>query len=209
MDFDQAPSQEHHAEQTVQKRPLRKLLFLVAAGIFAVVVGFFLLRVLGQSFIQEVTQEISLREAEKPLSKQAVGEQAPYWELRSLDGSVITLTDVLDRPLVLTFWTSWNTNSANQLTIFDEVLTRSDDLPFKIVAINNQEDESVVRNFIGRGGYETFILLDETGEVGERYAIRNLPTFFFIDTNGIVQSVFVGVLDPREIEDKALRLLSK
>lgn len=172
-----------------------------------VILGIFLLNVVGELFIQEIIQEVAFEEGEKEVFDIDIDKKAPHWELLNLESETVKLSDFLVDPVVVTFWTSWNLMSADQIQIFDQYLSENDESLFKIVAINNQEDKSIVSNFIKRGKYEVRVLLDETGEVGELYNVRTLPLTYFIDKEGIVRDVFSGVLSKEMLVEKIEKLI--
>jgi len=174
----------------------------------SLVVGLFLLMLIGRFFIQEVVEEVVVEDTARPSTVLVVGDKAPHWELKDLEGREIALTDYLGTPLVLTFWTSWNERSFDQIKIFDDYGIKNREPLFAIVTINSQEDKSIVTNFIDRGGYGVMVVLDETGEVGEEYKIRNLPITYFVDEKGIIGDIFVGALSEAMFVERATRLLS-
>ena len=169
--------------------------------------GIFLLSMIGESFIQEIVQEVVIEEAERKVFGINIGQEAPHWELSDLEDNTTTLSDFLGKPLIVTFWTTWNPMSADQIKIFDEYLSQNDKGIFKIISINNQEDKSIVLNFIQRGGYEVPVLLDETGKVGELYKVRTLPITYFLDKNGIIKDVFAGALSEEMLTEKVQKII--
>lgn len=172
-----------------------------------VILGIFLLNVVGKLFIQEITQEVAVEEGEGKVFGLNIEEEAPHWELLDLEDNTIVLSDFLEKPFILTFWASWNSMSTDQIKIFDEYLAQSGETIFRIVTINNQEDKSIVSSFIRRGGYQVRVLLDQTGEVGELYKVRTLPITYFLDKNGIIKDVFSGVLSQEMLAEKAQKII--
>lgn len=207
MDNQLQPQLQPPQEQAPRRNffPYAKWGLLVVGSLVA---GVFLLIFIGRFFIQEVVEEVVIRDTARPLTALVVGNKAPHWELKDIEGREVELTDYLGTPLILTFWTSWNERSRDQIKIFDDYGIKNQGSFFAIVTINNQEDRSTVVNFIDRGGYGVMVALDETGEVGEEYKIRNLPVTYFIDKNGIIGDVFVGALNEEMFVEKASRLLS-
>ena len=178
---------------------------LIAIGVTGI--GIVLLSVAGRLFIQEVVQEITIEETARTDFGIEIGTTAPHWELPDLAGNSVPLEDFLGEPLVLTFWTTWNSMAVDQVSIFDMYLARFGSQLFTIVAVNNQEDESVVANFVRRGGYSVRVLLDETGEIGEIYNAKHLPVTYFLDRDGIIRNVFVGVLSEEMLVERAKAIL--
>ena len=171
--------------------------------------GFLLLNFAGGIFIKEVTQEILIAEPSAAIeAEDVVGKKAPFWDLPDLNGDRILLTDFVGKPLVLTFWTTWNELSADQFAILNKLYSEPGfGKIFNIVAINNQEPKGKVFNFVSRGGYIMPVLLDELGVVGQNYELHQTPTTYFIDKNGQIGEVFVGILDEKSIVDKVEKII--
>lgn len=178
---------------------------LIVIGILVLI--FLILRLVGGIFIKEITQEVSPKTYENKNVIAGLGKEAPFFELPDLDGNKIKLSDYFGSPLIITFWTTWNSPSADQIKVIDDYLSKNKNGLFKIVAINSQEDKSAVSNFIKRGGYQIQILLDEKGAVGESYRARNLPVTYFLDKNGIIKDIFIGVLSEKMLVDKSEKII--
>jgi len=172
--------------------------------------GALLLNFAGRVLISEVIREVTIDKREEP-SDAKLGISAPYFELENLDGKKVKITDFLDKPLVLMFWTAWNGASADQIKILDD-FQKSDfnqpliEVGLHIITINSQEDKSIVANFVSRGGYKVETLLDESGAVTELYGARNLPVAYFIDKDGVIKEIFIGVLNEKMLVEKSEKL---
>lgn len=211
------PIPEHIPTGPVEEQPKRPKWFWFAivsiiSGVFAA--GILVLRFTGGTFIREVTQEVVIEERGDELDistfRNLSGLLAPYFELENLKGEKVKISDFLDKPVVITFWTTWNTLSVDQLKILSEVEPPGEVRPlFEVVAINNQEDRSIVSNFIERGGYDIMVLLDESGAVGELYEVRTLPITYFLDKNGSIADIHIGILDTKTVVDKIGEILSE
>lgn len=180
--------------------------FLIVSAIAVLIV--FLFNVSGELLKQELLQDVSIREEPvNPLPYGIkIGDKPPYWKLPNLDGELFSISDFSGKPLIITFWTSWNNLSTDQIKILDEY-PESEKLNFKIISINSQEDKSAVFNFIQRGGYKTSVFLDQTGETGESYKIKTLPASYFIDKDGNLRDVFVGVMNKKTLEEKIQKII--
>jgi peroxiredoxin len=68
------------------------------------------------------------------------------------------------------------------------------DKPVVILAANmtHQDDLSRVLSFATERNLSLPILLDPSGELSNKYALRALPTTFFIDHQGTIRKVVAG-----------------
>lgn len=68
------------------------------------------------------------------------------------------------------------------------------DQGLEVLAVNTtyQDDPLDAVNFIEKHNLTFPILMDTTGVVSKRYQLRGLPSTYFVDRQGVIQSVVVG-----------------
>lgn len=143
--------------------------------------------------------------AEAPASGVGLlNNQLPYFDLPNLAGNRVRSSDFTDTPLIIVFWSTWNTQSADQIHILDQYLgdQSSRSWLIKIVAIDSQEEKSVVSSFMKRGGYQVQMLLDTQGITSGQYALKSVPTFFFVDRTGVIREIYSGMLNQSTLMSK-------
>jgi peroxiredoxin len=69
------------------------------------------------------------------------------------------------------------------------------DKPFRIVAVNMQEEGEAVNTYRHEMGLTFPLFLDTTGEVSRLYGVRATPTHFLINAEGKVVAGNVGAKD--------------
>ena len=137
-----------------------------------------------------------------------IGKQAPFFDLPTIAGDHVRISDFIETPLVVVFWSTWNTAAADQIHILDQYLSRQGTQSLvKIIAIDSQEDRSVVSSFMARGGYSVPTLVDTSGSVSEAYHIKSLPTMYFIARDGTIRDAYVGILSEKTLSDKIEQIL--
>lgn len=134
----------------------------------------------------------------------------PDFELADIKGERIKLGAHQNKIIIIAFWTTWNPASQDQIVIlesyYQEIKDKED---IVLLTINNQEDKTVVSNFISRGEYVLPVLLDQDGEIGELYKINILPTTFFINKEGRVKETYIGILNKEQIKNKVEKLYAE
>jgi alkyl hydroperoxide reductase subunit AhpC len=60
--------------------------------------------------------------------------------------------------------------------------------------VNQGENSQQVRGFVEPLGFTFPMPLDERMDVSRQYLVRNLPTTFFIDRDGIIRHTQIGPL---------------
>ncbi len=134
-----------------------------------------------------------------------VGQPAPDFTLRDLNGQEVRLSDWRGRVVVLNLWATWCEPCKVEMPLLQALAVRH---PHDVVVlgINYGEDPDTVRAFVEAYGLTFPILLDPQRQVVRLYAARGLPTTVFIDAQGQVRGIHLGALDQAALE-KQLRPL--
>lgn len=190
---------------------MKQYVKFIVIGLIVIGSIFLLLYFVGANFISNISPKLETV-PDKVESKTAIiGKDAPYFNLMSLEGSYINSVDLSDRPTVITFWATWNSESIDQIKIFDDYLASLKDTSLesspRILAIDSQEAKSTVENVIRRGGYKLEVLVDQKGETSTLYGIKTLPTTFFINREGKIIEIYTGTLSKSMIVDKIENIL--
>lgn len=122
------------------------------------------------------------------------GFSAPDFTLTTLDGEELTLSDLRGKVVVLNFWASWCLPCRAEMPAMLQVYKDYRDLGLVIVAVNatDQDSQESALQFAEEHELDFPIPLDMDGSVSRKYALRGLPTTYFIDADGIIQKVVVG-----------------
>lgn len=137
------------------------------------------------------------------------GFAAPDFELSSLEGDVIRLSDFRGRPVILNFWATWCPPCRAEMPAIQNVATRHRDAGLIVLLINEGEDAATIRGFLTDIGVDLSVALDSDGAVGSEYRVRGLPTTVFVRADGTIEDVAVGgpMTEPF-LEDKVSTLLT-
>src|SRR5206468_3316959 len=126
---------------------------------------------------------------------QLVGQPAPTFELRDLEGHRVSLDQLRGKIVMLDFWATWCGPCQISMPIMDR-LQKEFSSDVVLLAINVMEPEETVREYVSRQNLRSKVLLDLEGNVGEEYGSDAIPMQVIIDRHGVVQRVNVG-LGPR------------
>ncbi len=127
-----------------------------------------------------------------PAQGPSVGKLAPDFQLYSLDGQAMSLSDFQGKPVLLNFWATWCNPCRFEMPFFQEIYKGAADSELIMLAVDLGENPSRVKEFVEEFGLSFTILLDADGKVAQQYNIRGIPATFFIDKDGIIQSVRIG-----------------
>ena len=130
--------------------------------------------------------------------------------LSTLDGAEVSLSQFYGQPVLINFWASWclpcreempelvrsyEDHKAEGLMILGVNLTYSDTLPD-------------AQAFASEFNITFPILLDKDGAVAERlYRIPGVPTSIFVNRDGMIERIQVGVMTARQIDQYIAEIL--
>jgi peroxiredoxin len=118
----------------------------------------------------------------------AVGHPAPDINLTTVTGDTFALSSLRGKPVVLNFWATWCPPCREELPAFQAASQRYAG-QVDIIGVNQVEPAAGVAAFAQRFGLTFPIPLDTNNDVSRRYAVRGLPTTFFIDRDGIIRHI--------------------
>lgn len=125
------------------------------------------------------------------------GQLAPDFSLESTEGNEIKLSELEGEKVLVVLLSLWHPLCQDALKILETIYKK--ERGFVMVAIAVQEEKEVVADYLRRGAYSLNVYLDTTGEVGEKYQVTSMPSFYFIDSKRKFKKVFVGPLTREEI----------
>lgn len=126
------------------------------------------------------------------------GSPAPDFALVLEDGSHLSLSDLQGRPVIINFWATWC--GPCRLEMPHLIRTAVDDPNLVLLAVNVQEAQDVVAPFADDFTMTVPVVLDAEGELKELYAVRGLPTTYFIDQSGAIAVIYSGPLTPPALQ---------
>lgn len=129
-----------------------------------------------------------------PAANPAVGHAAPDFTLRTLDGGSFQLSALRGKPVVLNFWATWCGPCQNELPALQKAAQHLDG-QVVFAAVDQGEAADVVQTYVDKLGLTFTIPMDAKGEIGSVYNVQGLPTTFFIDRSGVIQSLWMGEMN--------------
>ena len=133
------------------------------------------------------------------------GKQAPDFDLKTIKGDRIRLSDLRGKVVLLNFWATWCPPCRDEMPLFRRVYKKYKDKGFEILAVSTDTDVRVVKKFIREFKIPFPVLMDEKGDLTKLYQVQGIPTSFLIDRDGKVIKVRLG--EYKEIESDLKKLL--
>lgn len=132
------------------------------------------------------------------------GVLAPDINIKTLDGQTVELSKLRGKRVVLDFWATWCPPCVKEIPHFVRLFNETSRDDLWVIGISS-ESESQLKSFVGKHGVSYPIAAVKDDALPSPYKdIRSIPTTFFIDRNGIIQSIAVGYHDFAAIKKYAL-----
>lgn len=184
----------------LKRRKLMEPRMLVALGAFLLATG----------GVYGLTQVMTAPRGGTAAEGRASGRpRAPAFELERLAGGSFSLEDGQGKPVVINFWATWcgpcRAETPVKKRLWQDLAGRA-----HFVGVNLTTSEGgvgEVRDYVEELGITYPILLDRTGRVQQRYAVRGTPTTYIIDAEGRVVHRFMGAMSYRDMKRRVEALL--
>jgi peroxiredoxin len=135
-----------------------------------------------------------------------IAAEAPDFALRDLRGNEVRLSEYRGRTVLLTFWATWCGPCRLEMPAFEDRYQELKDDNFIVLGVNYDEPVEDVRTFRDEFGLSFPLLLDPGGNVQRLYRIRGYPSSIFVDPQGVVRVVHLGLITEGQLRDYLIEL---
>lgn len=125
---------------------------------------------------------------------------APDFELTDFDGNVVRLSDYRGKVVLVNFWATWCPPCIMEMPVFQDRFEKYGGEDFVILALDADETEAPVQDFIAQNGLSFPVVIDAGAAVYQLYQVRGLPSSFFIDEDGVVRTIHIGVMTEEQLD---------
>lgn len=149
----------------------------------------------------------ALNGSESAVAAPIVGYRAPDFTLPTLGDEPFTLSEQRGQPVVMNFWATWCPPCRAEIPFFQEA-ARKYNGQVAIVGVDDGEPAALVSSFVRELGMTYPVPLDEDSAVSRRYRVNSLPTTFFVDREGVIQNIHIGIISNAVLEEQITQLLA-
>jgi len=110
----------------------------------------------------------------------------------TLAGAAVRLSELRGQVVFLNFWATWCVPCKAEMPAMERVHRALRGQPFRMLAVNLQEDPAAIRKFVAELKLTFDIVLDATGEITRAYGVNNLPLTYLIDKRGRIVARALG-----------------
>jgi thiol-disulfide isomerase/thioredoxin len=123
------------------------------------------------------------------------GGAAPELALRDVEGRPHNLAAYRGKVVLINFWATWCEPCRQEMPSIQRLRDRLAGKPFAVLAVNVDEPDARVRQFLKQTALDLPILMDPNKVATRGWGVRVLPVTFIVGPDGRVRYRFVGDLD--------------
>jgi len=117
---------------------------------------------------------------------------APEFRLPTLDGNVVSLSDLSGRYVVLDFWATWCPACREGVGDLKDLTKKYPPSEVTLISVSADKDEAAWKSFVQGKKMTWTQYRDADGKVLRAYHVRAFPTFVVIGPDGIIRETLVG-----------------
>ncbi len=121
-----------------------------------------------------------------------LGQIAPDFTLKNLQGTNLNLTEQRGKIIIINFWASWCGPCRQEMPVLQDLHDKYTDLGVSVWGVNVEQENQAGRDFLEGLGLTFPIFFDATNNISASYQVAAMPTTVIIDRDGRVRSVFKG-----------------
>ena len=123
----------------------------------------------------------------------SVGQSAPDFTLKDLDGNSVSLHQFRGHVVILDFWASWCAPCRASMPTLDGFATRYQNKGLVLVGVSLDRSASDATSYLKQSNYHRLIALWESVSasqgVARTYGVSAIPRTFVIDRDGVIRFV--------------------
>lgn len=127
-----------------------------------------------------------------------IGKIAPDFELVTLKGESVKLSDYKGKKVILNFWATWCPPCKAEMPHMQKFYEENKEDGIDILAVNLTDMDNgkkSIESFVKDYELTFEIPLDQKGVIGRQYQAFTIPTSYMIDTKGVISNKIVGPMD--------------
>lgn len=123
------------------------------------------------------------------------GKIAPDFELTTIEGETVRLSDYHGERILLNFWATWCPPCRAEIPDMQKLYDEEDVVVLAVNMTTSETSVAAVSEFVSEFHMTFPVLLDDKGTVMNAYHIQVYPTTYMIDSNGVIQFISLGAMN--------------
>jgi len=120
---------------------------------------------------------------------------APGFRSVTTDGKPLGTEEIRGKIVLLNFWATWCPPCRFEMPSMERLYQEFKGDGLEIVAVNFMESAETARSFMKESGFTFPVLMDQGGEISQRYGVHAIPVTFLIGRKGLLMAKSMGYKD--------------
>jgi len=131
---------------------------------------------------------------------------APAFTVKTLDGSRFNLDRMQGRVVLIDFWATWCVPCMKELPQLKQITRDFAGQPLVILSVSWDEDEGTWRDFVRKNEMTWPQYLDTGHKLGRLFEVEGIPSYFTIDSDGVLTTEMLG--EGFDVEGRLRKLIA-
>ena len=137
-----------------------------------------------------------------------VGNMAIDFQLQTLDGKTVKLSDLRGKPVLVNFWATWCGPCRSEMPYLQQINDSYAVKGLVVLEVDIGEDSATIQKFMTELNLSMTVPMDTDKKVAKAYGITAIPSTFLIDKDGIIRGKVVGAFrDKAAIENELKKIM--
>jgi thiol-disulfide isomerase/thioredoxin len=109
---------------------------------------------------------------------------APQFQLQSMAGQPVALSQFKGQVVMINFWASWCGPCRQEMPVLEKLYDKYKPMGFTMVGVNVEPDSKLAVNWLKETPVTFPILFDTKSEVSKLYQVAGMPSTVIVDRKG-------------------------
>jgi thiol-disulfide isomerase/thioredoxin len=125
---------------------------------------------------------------------------APQFQLSSMAGAPVSLSQYKGQVVMINFWASWCGPCRQEMPVLEKLYAKYKPMGMTMIGVNVEPDSSLAANWLKSTPVTFPILFDTKSEVSKLYSVPGMPSTVIVDRKGNLRWMHVGYKPGEENE---------
>ncbi|GGA67602.1 hypothetical protein GCM10011507_18940 [Edaphobacter acidisoli] len=135
----------------------------------------------------------------------ALEQLAPAFTVKTLDGARFDLDQMQGRVVLIDFWATWCVPCMKELPEIKKIAKDFSGQPLVILSVSWDEDEQTWQDFVEKNQMTWPQYRDVDHKLGRLFEVEGIPSYYTIDSNGVIASELMG--EGFDVESRLRKLI--